>query len=318
MRQCIEAFISDVCAGKDNETPSAYRAKLARLHRWMDVHQLQICNFAYPHLDEFRRSLLDQNVVMRGRRLVPGKLSPFTIHTVLRTVKHFLTWLHRNGHLSFDPSPFRIAPPPRPDPKAVSAENALCLFHVASRFGEPWEQARNLAMLYMLRDTAGRISAILKADIDNVDLCIGKVMVREKGDKPHVLYINNPAIQAILVWLKYRPSLQPKDNTLFISQRGTALKRSGFHSIMMRLKTAACLEGRGRVNAHAFRHAWVRDALQSGEDLSKVSQTLAHSTIRVTSDYYARWADRELKDAHSIFSPGASLPIITPADKPIE
>ena len=88
--------------------------------------------------------------------------------------------------------------------------------------------------------------------------------------------------------------------------------------MMMRLKSAAGLEGRGRVNAHAFRHAWARDALQAGEDLSRVSQTLAHSTIRVTSDYYARWADGELKQAHSQFSPGATLPVITPVNPEIE
>lgn len=310
--QAIEAFLADVCAGKDNETPTAYRSKLARLHRWMDDHQLQLGDLTFRHLDLFRRALLEQSTVRRGSQIVPGKLSPYTIHTVLRTAKHFLTWTHQQGLTGFDPAPFKIQPPPPPDPKPVTAQNALALFHAAARTGETWERARNLAMLYVLRDTAGRIGAIINADLDNLDLVEGKLFVREKGDRPHTLYINKPTIHAIQFWLLCRPALEPKDNALFISARGFGLSRSGFYSILRRLVKAAGLKGKGRVNPHAFRHAWVRDALQAGADLTRVSQTLNHSTMRVTADYYARWTDGELKASHEKFSPGAKLPIIEP------
>lgn len=316
MVRIIEAFIVAVCAGKTNETPKAYRSKLMRFARFLEAHAITMDALTFAHIEQFRAYLHDQKVVRRGSRLTPGSLSPFTIHTVLRTVKHFLTWSRAQGHLSFDPSSFRIAPPPRPDPKPVTAENALALFHAAARRGPDWERARNLAILYVLRDTAGRISAILRSDIDNLDLARGRLIVREKGDKPHTLYINAPTIEAIRLWLHFRPLLHPRDNTLFLSQRGTALKRSGLYSVLMRLRDTAGIQG--RTNPHAFRHAWVRDALSAGEDLSMVSQTLAHSTIRTTADYYARWADGELKDAHSKYSPGAQLPIIKPADAQTE
>jgi site-specific recombinase XerD len=308
----VDQFIVSTCAGKTNETPAAYRSKVTRLVKWMDAHQLQLRDLTLDHVEQFRMSLINQRTVTRGKRIVPGQLSPFTIHTVLRTVKHFLTWAHQQDLTCCDVAPFKIHPPPAPDPKPVTAENVLALLHAAARFGPMWERARNLAMLYMLRDTAGRISAILKADIDNLDLCNGKLYVREKGDKPHTLYLNAPTIQAVCTWLDFRPQLEPKDNALFISQRGTALKRSGFYSVLMRLREAAGLKGRGRTNPHAFRHAWVRDFLQACGDLSKASQALNHSTIRVTADYYARWADGELKDAHSQYSPGRRLPIIKP------
>ncbi len=281
-----------------------------RFIRWMEARRLRMHDLTIKHMEQFRRSMIEQRTVTRGKRVQPGRLSPFTIHTVMRTVKHFLSWTYHHGKTNFDPAPFRIPPPPQPDPKPVTAENALALLLVASRLGPVWERARNLAMLYMLRDTAGRISAILKADIDNLDLCSGKLYVHEKGDKPHVLYINTPTSRAIRTWLKFRPTLEPKDNTLFLSQYGTRLSRSGFYSVLERLRTAACLRGKGRTNPHAFRHAWVRDFLKGCADLSRASQMIGHSTIRVTSDYYARWADGELKEAHSRYSPGAKLPII--------
>lgn len=311
----IARFVANVCAGKTNETPSTYQAKLRRLAQWMDDHHLQMCDLTIEHVEQFRLSLINQRTVKRGKRTISGRLSPFTIHTVMSTVKHFLSWTYQQGLTHFDMTDFKIPPPPPPDPKPIRHEHALALLYAASRIGPLWERARNLAMLYMLRDTAGRISAILRADIDNLDLNNGKIYVREKGDRPHVLYLNEPCIQAIRTWLDFRPDLHPKENTLFVSQRGTSLSRSGFYSVLGRLRDAAGLHGRGRTNPHAFRHAWVRDFLKACGDLSRASQTLGHSSSRVTSDYYARWADQELKDAHSRYSPGGKLPVITITDQ---
>jgi integrase len=41
---------------------------------------------------------------------------------------------------------------------------------------------------------------------------------------------------------------------------------------------------------------------------------MGHSSVRVTADYYARWADKELQKAHGQFSPGARLIVIRPRD----
>jgi site-specific recombinase XerD len=310
----IEQFVSDVCAGKRNETPSAYKSKLTRLVKWMDASHLSICNLTMSDVERFRQSLFDQHTIKRGHRSVEGHLSPFTIYTVMRTVKHYLGWSYTKGYINFDPGPLVIKPPPQPDPKPITPENVLALLHTAARFGDAWEQARNLAIIYTLRDTAGRISAILTADMDGLDLAKGRMDVREKGDKKHTLYLNTPAATAIRAWLKHRPDLEPKDNALFLSQKGTALKRSGWYSTLLRLKQAAGLNGMGRVNAHAFRHAWARDALSSGLDLTRVSSVMNHSTTRTTSDYYARWDDKELKHAHEQYSPGSDLPIIAPIE----
>jgi site-specific recombinase XerD len=67
----------------------------------------------------------------------------------------------------------------------------------------------------------------------------------------------------------------------------------------------------GRANPHAYRHAWARDALNAGADITKVARTLGNS-LRVTAEYYALWSDHEIQAAHAKYSPGASLPLIKP------
>jgi site-specific recombinase XerD len=310
MQKLIDLFIADVCAGKKNETPQTYRAKLKRFAVYMEINSLRLKHLSREHIEEFRDQLHSQSEKRVGSRMVKGALSPFTIHTVMRTLKHFLRWSYSKGYMRRDLSEFRLSPPPLPDPKAVDAENALSLMYAAARVGEDWERARNLAMLYLLRDTGGRLGSILHLDIDNLDLKAGKLFTKTKGDKPITLYINRPTIHALSVWMRMRPQLEPLDHKLFVSIKGTALTRSGFYSVLDKLIDAAGLRGMGRVNAHSFRHAWARDALMAGEDLTRVSQTLGHTSVRVTGDYYARWTDGELKTAHAKYSPGAKLPTI--------
>lgn len=306
----IDLFIADVCAGKSNETPLAYRSKLKRLEKYMDENAITPSNLSREDITGFIDRLRNQNEKRIGSRLIKGNLSPFTINTVLRTLKFFLRWAFAHKYIRHDLSLFKIKPPPMPDPKAIDADTAIALIYTAARMGEDWERARNLAMLYLLRDTAGRISAVINIDIDNLDLNEGKLFTKTKGDKTITLYINPPAIHAMREWLKLRPLLEPKDRKVFITFKGTGISRSGFYSVLNRLVDAADLRGKGRVNPHSFRHAWARDALSAGEDLTRVSQTLGHSTVRVTGDYYARWTDGELKTAHKKFSPGRKLPII--------
>jgi len=305
----IDLFIADVCAGKTNETPGAYRSKLKRFAVYVEARTLKLKSISREHVEEFRDQLNSQSVKRLGSKLVNGHLSPFTVHTAMRTLKHFLIWGHIHGYLR-DVGNIRITPPPMPDPKPISADNVQALIRSAARTGEAWEQARNTALLYVLRDTGGRLGAILRMDIDKLELNEGKIFTITKGNRQVTLYINAPAISALDAWLAMRPLLNPIDRKVFITPKGTGLTRHGFYSMMARLIDAAGLRGMGRVNAHSFRHAWARDALINGEDLTRVSQTLGHTSVRVTGDYYARWTDGELKTAHKKYSPGAKLPMI--------
>lgn len=313
LKPIIELFILEVCAGKLNETPAAYRAKLKRLDEWMDGYGLCLGKLTARDLKKFLQSLLEQKIKHIGAKIVKGPLSPWTIRSVLMTVRHFLHWAYLTRKIKLDLAHDLTLPKmPPPDPKAIEKRTVITLLEAAARTGEPWEQARNLALLYVLCDTGGRIGAIIGSDIDNLDLPRGKLYVKEKGNRGINLFLNGVTVIALYEWLKYRPQLRPKCRKLFLSYRGKGLARSSIYSLIERIKQNISMPIQGRTNPHSFRHAWARDALNAGEDLSKVAATLGHSTIRVTAEYYARWTDGELKKAHSKYSPGAALPVIKP------
>jgi site-specific recombinase XerD len=167
-------------------------------------------------------------------------------------------------------------------------------------------RARNIAILYWLRDTGGRVSGLINARISGVNLRRGAIETVEKS-RPVILYINPPARQALRAWLRLRDDLSPETDHVFISiKTREGLTREGVRHMLNSLAHQARVTGRH--NPHAFRHAWARDFLLSGGELSRCSQLMHHSSIAITDLYYARWYDGELRAAHAKHSPGAKLP----------
>jgi site-specific recombinase XerD len=304
LSSAIDLFISSVCAGKQNETPTAYRVKLNRLLAFLgDLH---IETIGAGDLERFRQALLTQSVKKRGALNVKAPLSVWYVRGVLRVVKHFFRWCADQGHLPGDIGG-RLKIPKRPQvlPKAIDPAVFNKLLDAAAVGGDMWARARDVAFLCLLRDSGGRLSGLLKASIDDVDLYTCTLTVTEKG-KARVLFFHPVTRAALERWIEVRSSLPVRSVALFIGRRGDGLSRSGVYGMLRRLAERAGVEG-ARVNPHSFRHAFARDSLRAGADLSEVSQLMGHSTIAVTGDYYARWLPSELQEVHKLTSPGASM-----------
>jgi site-specific recombinase XerD len=172
--------------------------------------------------------------------------------------------------------------------------------------GQYWERVRNVALLLTLRDTGGRIGGVLNVTIDNLDLDLGIADTIEKGGRPGYLFLNEASKQAIREWLPMRWELNPADEFVFIGLHGKRLSRTGVYHILDRLSSIAGVENL-RHNPHAFRHAFARDAMDSGADINQVSQMMNHSSVYITAKYYGRYTRRALKQIHAKTSPGAKV-----------
>lgn len=298
------AFIDDVCAGKTNETPGAYRSKLRHLENFLGADYEYIDQ---KTIDRFRRYLLERDTKRCGGKRVKGKLSKFTVRSVLSTVRHFLRWAHEKGYIPQEVG-IRNIKEPTPDPKPVEEETVTRLLKAAQTTGETWERARNVAILYILRDTGGRVGSVANLEVDSLDLNNGFATVIDKGDQLSWLWFNEPTITAIQEWLKHRYTLNPLDYHLFIGEKGKGMTRQSISRMIKHLAKATGVTGRH--NPHAFRHAFARDALMAGADLGQVAQLMNHKNVVVTFKYYARWKKNELKKFHRKYSPGRQLPTV--------
>lgn len=288
----VDRFIASVGGWKTNETPAAYRSKLKQLAifwRRKDIRRIRPAD-----LERFKLALL-------------GRLSPWSVKSILITVRHFFRWCH--DHRIIRPNPaenLHIPKPPPPDPKPIPAETFAAILRQAQITGPDWMRARNTAIIYWLRDTGGRVSGLTSARVGGLNLVRGTIETTEKA-RPVTLYLNPPARKALRIWIRHRIQLNPETDHVFVSNKTRCgLTREGIRHILNSLASLANVTGRH--NPHSFRHAWARDFLLSGGELSKCSQLLHHSSIAITDLYYARWYDRELRAAHAKHSPGAKLP----------
>jgi len=295
-------FVNDVCAGKTNETPVAYLSKLRYLERFLKEKKYTELN--QDVIDEFRIWLINRKTKIRGKKEVQGSLSPFTIRTVLTTVKHFLKWAHEQNLIP--KVSLKNIPEPYPEPKAVSEKVFQCLIEAAQKTGKDWERARNIALLYLLRDTGSRVGAITRLKLEDLDLNSGTAVVLDKGGRYSWLFFSAVTTQAIIDWLEYRTTLKPCVDNLFVTNKGKPFQRGYVQRILNHLSKIAGVDNE-RHNPHAFRHAFARDTLLAGADLSQTSQLLNHSSIITTARYYARWSKKELVHIHNKYTPLKAL-----------
>jgi len=98
----------------------------------------------------------------------------------------------------------------------------------------------------------------------------------------------------------------PDAETVFTSIRdGHGM--TGFTVIQLLKRMAKRAGVNGRVNPHAFRHAFAREFILNGGDIGTVSQILGHSQILVTKQFYAVFSTEELKGEDHRYSPVSHL-----------
>lgn len=294
----IELFLADVCAGKTNETEQAYRTKLRQLERYAKGRPITA-----DLLKGFIHDLKTRKTHISGHKAVDGGLSLYTIKTIIQTARHFCKWSFENGHMREELyKQIKVPSVPPPMPKALTEDTFTLLLNSAqNNISVEWESVRDVAILYFLRDTGGRVGGMVNALLPNVDLKSGEINTLEKGRNVK-LYINEPTIEAIRLWLNYRSTLSPITDHLFTANRsGQGITRGGVRWVLNRLSTKAGITARH--NAHAFRHAFARDFLKAGGEITQLAGIMHHSSIWVTTNYYARWNDKELRSAHAAHSP---------------
>jgi len=305
----ITRFVADVCAGKTNETPETYRKKL---HKLLDgLGDREVGRIRAGDLERFRASLLSQAGKRNGAARSEAPLSPWYIRGVLKTVRHLFRWLYDRRLVPRNPAAaLKLPKEPPKNPKPIEPDTFDKLLQAASTLGEEWEHARNVAFLCLLRDSGGRLGGLLKAQIADLDLPAGVLVTMEKSGQLRTLLFNDPTRDALRAWLERRNLIHPRGEFLFIGgmgkSKGRGLTPSAVYNVLRRLAKMAGVEGQ-RYNPHSFRHAFARDSIMAGADLSEVSQLMGHSSIVVTADYYARYLPVELRKVHQRTSPGRQI-----------
>ena len=217
-------------------------------------------------------------------------------------LRHFFRWWAEQDKNRKNPALFLELPKlDRRLPDTLSQAEIDQL--LTTPFNEDRLGLRNRAICELLYSCGVRVSELVNARLENVDLEKGYLRVIGKGNKERLVPMGKVVVQALQDYLqKSRPTLV---NTLtggeiFLGQHGRKLTITRIWEILQLHAKNAGIEK--RVYPHALRHSFATHLLQNGADLRAIQEMLGHADIS-TTQIYTHVDNSALKNTHWKFHP---------------
>lgn len=248
-------------------------------------------------LETFKRS----DVVLLSKFLSEKGLSARSVHRALVAVKGFFRFLLREGLIDEDPFEDVMLPSfSRTLPDVLSEGEVVRLIEridPSTPLG-----LRDRALLELLYGTGMRVSEACDLKLEGVELELGYLVVKGKGEKERLVPFGEYAKEWLKEYLeKGRPKLvKGKDpGFVFLNPMGRPMSRQGVWKV---IKKYALKAGLMRVTPHTLRHSFATHMLQRGADLRYVQAMLGHSDIS-TTQVYTSVNVQYLREVHRRYHP---------------
>jgi len=215
------------------------------------------------------------------------KLSLTTVNNERRILLSFFNWLTTEEYIIKNPvariknvKEPKVVKKPFTDTEIEELRDAI-------------DNHRDLAILALLVSTGMRNSEMCGLNVSDVDFVSGEVIVKGKGSKERICYLNEIAKKRIKDYLSERSCVS---DALFTScdKSGRRLQSGGVGTMLRQLGVRAGVEN---VHAHRFRRTAATKALNRGMPVEQVQKMLGHEKIDTTMRY-AIAADNALKHSH--------------------
>ena len=231
-------------------------------------------------------------------------LSSASIKLIVVALKIFFRWMHARKRVDQDVA--EVLPLPRSERYLPETMNELQVDHLLE--GVPINAPRGLrdrAILELLYASGLRVSELVNARLENLDLDSRIIRVTGKGNKMRLVPVGQKACDAIRAYLeKERPEMVRKrtGSEVFLSARGTKLTTVRVWQIVKTCAKNAGLEM--NVYPHLLRHSFATHLLSNGADLRIIQELLGHADIS-TTQIYTHVDQQRLKAVHHRFHPRA-------------
>ncbi|MGE5501715.1 MAG: tyrosine recombinase XerC [Ignavibacteriales bacterium] len=169
-------------------------------------------------------------------------------------------------------------------PRPVSEDQARGLIEEATGDPdrEPWEAARDEAVLTLLWGCGLRISEALS--LKRSDAPLGSSLrITGKGSKTRVVPVLDAVRQAVDAYLAALPFGLAPDDALFRAKRGGPLSPRHVQATMQNLRSRLGLSE--KATPHALRHSFATHLLGAGADLRSIQELLGHASLSTTQKY---------------------------------
>lgn len=201
----------------------------------------------------------------------------------LSSLKSYYRYLLRAGVLRVNP--IQSLRPPKADkplPVYVPTEDLNRLIDTPER-AQDWLGIRDQLLLSLLYECGLRRSELAGLLDRDVDTRLRQLKVLGKGRKERIIPFGAGLAQAIERWREVRADKFGSTETLLVSTRGRAMSPEAVYGVVH--QALASVPHLSRRGAHALRHSFATDMLNSGGDLMLLRELLGHSSVSTTVRY---------------------------------
>ena len=273
--QLIDEFCTSLWLeeGLAEKTLQAYRADLKLLGQWFEMHfpGVELLHATEEQLRNHIHDLL--------------ALKPSSLNRKISCYKRFYLWLTAQHKRSTNPAgALRSAKQGVRIPKTLGEEQVKAL--LAAPNPEIPAGMRDLAMLELMYACGLRVSELVDLPLHATDLNQGALKVIGKGNKERLIPIGEPALIAIVHYLRAaRPQLlgQRTSHAMFVTHFGAPMTRQAFWKNIKKYALQAQINS--PISPHVLRHAFASHLVNHGADLRVVQLLLGHADIGTTQIY---------------------------------
>jgi integrase/recombinase XerD len=296
MKHLLEEFLNylSIERGLSKNTISAYKTDLSHFTE-------HLASKGIEDADKVKRQdITDYMLGLKDRGISSNSIS-----RALVAIKMFYRFLVQE-RLAKEDIPGVLESPKliRPLPNVLGAQEVDRL--LAAPDLRDWMGIRDKAALELMYATGMRVSELVELSMEGLNLDVGFIKCRGKGDKERIVPIGKAAKESTERYLeKVRPGLQKKafrDSHLFLSRLGRKISRVSFWKMIK--KNAKIARIKKEITPHTLRHSFATHLLERGADLRVVQEMLGHADIS-TTQIYTHINKERLKSIHRQFHPRA-------------
>ncbi|MBV5303744.1 MAG: tyrosine recombinase XerC [Chlorobium sp.] len=317
----VGEFLGSLAARKNlsPNTVLAYRTDLAQFFSFLLQH-LKLDNLSA--FEPAQVTTVDVRLFMGA--LMQRGVQQRSVARKLAALKSFYRYMQESGSIERSPFSSLVSPKyPQRVPAFLTEQQTEKLFNevlpsnlyqVQSMEKGALEASfvyeRDRSILELLYGSGLRLSELTGLTMDALDLAGGYVKLTGKGRKQRIVPVGQPTIDALKKYFEVRgnffrivegeEALSPL--YVFITKRGKKL-----YPMLIQRLTRKYLESvteQKKKNPHLLRHSFATHLLNSGADLTSVSEMLGHSNLSTTEIYTHVTFDR-LKEVYLKAHPNA-------------
>jgi site-specific recombinase XerD len=211
--------------------------------------------------------------------LMRKRLKPKTINCHLNSIRQFYHYLRDEEGLAMV-NPIRNSHAlkmSRPLPRHLRDEQVEALFKAVKGY-------RDRAMFMLMLRCGLRVEEVARLSLAVIDFKQRRILIEDgKGSKDRIVYMSHDALQALVSYLKVRPSSRTRK--IFLVEKGPSEGQLlSIRGIQKRMEYYA-LKANLRVSCHHLRHTMATQMLNADADLSTIQDLLGHSNVKTTQRY---------------------------------